>query len=33
MASTRGQVVPQCGAELISYFAPHEGSATTAYGI
>lgn len=28
-----GQVIPQCGAELIGYFAPHEGSATTAYGI
>jgi hypothetical protein len=26
-----GQVIPQCGAELIGYFAPHEGSLTTAY--
>ncbi len=25
-----GQAIPQCGAELIGYFAPHEGSATTA---
>ena len=28
-----GQVIPQCGADLVGYFAPHEGSATTAYGI
>lgn len=28
-----GQAIPQCGADLIGYFAPHEGSATTAYGI
>jgi NIPSNAP len=28
-----GQVIPLCGAHLIGYFAPHEGSATTAYGI
>jgi len=28
-----GQVIPQCGADLIGYFAPHEGSATTAYGV
>ncbi|MGD0192247.1 MAG: NIPSNAP family protein [Rhizomicrobium sp.] len=26
-----GQVIPRCGAELIGYYAPHEGSATTAY--
>lgn len=25
--------IPRCGAELIGYFAPHEGSATTAYGV
>ena len=25
-------VIPECGADLIGYFAPHEGSATTAYG-
>jgi hypothetical protein len=24
--------IPRCGADLIGYFAPHEGSATTAYG-
>jgi hypothetical protein len=28
-----GQAIPECGAELIGYFAPHEGSATTAYGV
>ena len=28
-----GQCIPRCGAELIGYFAPHEGSATRAYGI
>ena len=28
-----GEAIPRCGAELIGYFAPHEGSATTAYGI
>ena len=28
-----GQAIPECGADLIGYFAPHEGSATTAYGI
>ena len=26
-----GQAVPRCGADLIGYYAPHEGSATTAY--
>jgi hypothetical protein len=26
-----GQAIPRCGAELIGYFAPYEGSATTAY--
>jgi hypothetical protein len=25
-------VIPRCGANLIGYFAPHEGSASTAYG-
>ena len=28
-----GQVIPRNGAELIGYFGPHEGSATTAYGV
>ena len=32
-AKNWGQAIPQCGADLIGYFAPHEGSATTAYGV
>ncbi|WP_422032066.1 NIPSNAP family protein [Roseovarius sp.] len=28
-----GQAIPRCGAGLIGYFAPHEGSSTLAYGI
>ena len=32
-ASAWNEAIPRCGAELIGYFAPHEGSATTAYGI
>ena len=28
-----GQAIPRCGADLIGYFSPHEGSATTAYGV
>lgn len=28
-----GEAIPQCGADLIGYFAPHEGSTTTAYGV
>ena len=28
-----GQAIPRCGADLIGYSAPHEGSATTAYGV
>ncbi|HUC17739.1 MAG TPA: NIPSNAP family protein [Acetobacteraceae bacterium] len=28
-----GQAIPRCGADLIGYFAPHEGSLTTAYGV
>lgn len=32
-AKTWGEAIPQCGADLIGYFAPHEGSATTAYGV
>jgi hypothetical protein len=26
-----GHAIPRCGADLIGYFAPHEGSATTPY--
>ena len=28
-----GEAIPRCGADLFGYFAPHEGSATTAYGV
>lgn len=28
-----GQAIPRCGADLIGYFSPHEGSSTTAYGV
>jgi hypothetical protein len=28
-----GQAIPDCGADLIGYFGPHEGSSTTAYGV
>ena len=28
-----GQVIPRCGADLIGYYAPHEGSSTMAYGV
>jgi hypothetical protein len=28
-----GQAIPRCGADLVGYFAPHEGSATRAYGV
>lgn len=28
-----GQAIPRNGADLIGYFAPHEGSATAAYGV
>ena len=27
-----GQAIPRCGADLIGYYAPHEGSSTLAYG-
>ena len=27
------EAIPRCGANLIGYFGPHEGSATTAYGV
>ena len=32
-ARTWGEAIPAAGADLIGYFAPHEGSATTAYGV
>lgn len=28
-----GQAIPRCGADLIGYFAPHDGSSTIAYGL
>jgi len=28
-----GKVIPRNGADLVGYFAPHEGSSTLAYGI
>ncbi len=28
-----GEAIPRCGADLVGYYAPHEGSATLAYGI
>ena len=32
-AQTWGQAISRNGADLIGYFAPHEGSSTLAYGI
>ncbi|WP_316015271.1 NIPSNAP family protein [Roseobacter sp. HKCCA0434] len=32
-ARTWGQAIPDCGADLIGYFSPREGTTTTAYGI
>ena len=28
-----GTAIPRCGADLVGYFAPHEGSSTLGYGI
>lgn len=28
-----GQAIPRCGADLLGYFAPHEGSSSVAYGV
>ncbi|ONG55870.1 NIPSNAP family protein [Pseudoroseomonas deserti] len=28
-----GRAIPRCGADLIGYYAPQEGSATVAYGV
>src|SRR5690348_2568032 len=28
-----GRAIPRCGADLIGYYAPHEGSATTGYAV
>jgi NIPSNAP len=32
-AKNWGQAIPRCGADLIGYFAPHEGSNTIGYGV
>jgi len=32
-AKNWGQAIPSCGADLIGYYAPCEGSTTLAYGI
>jgi curved DNA-binding protein CbpA len=32
-ARSWGRAIPRCGADLIGYFSPHEGSSTTAYGV
>ena len=32
-AQNWGQAIPRCGADLVGYFAPCEGSSTLAYGI
>lgn len=32
-AQNWAQAIPRCGADLIGYYAPHEGSSTLAYGI
>lgn len=32
-AKNWNEAIPRCGADLVGYFAPHEGSSTLAYGI
>ncbi len=32
-AQNWGQAIPQCGGNLVGYYAPHEGSSTLAYGV
>ncbi len=32
-AQAWGEAIPRCGADLIGYYAPHEGSLTRAYGV
>lgn len=32
-AENWGQAIPRCGADLVGYYAPHEGSSTLAYGV
>jgi hypothetical protein len=28
-----GEAIPRCGADLVGYFSPHEGSSSLAYGV
>jgi hypothetical protein len=28
-----GEAIPRCGADLVGYFGPHEGSANVGYGV
>lgn len=28
-----GEAIPRCGADLVGYYMPHEGSTTLAYGV
>lgn len=32
-AQNWGQAIPECGGDLIGYYAPHEGSSRLAYGV
>jgi hypothetical protein len=32
-AKNWGEAIPRCGADLVGYFAPHEGSTSLAYGV
>lgn len=32
-AKNWGQAIPRCGADLVGYYSPREGSSTLAYGI
>ena len=32
-AKNWGEAIPRCGADLVGYFAPYEGSSTLAYGV
>lgn len=32
-AKNWGHAIPRCGANLIGYFSPHEGSSSIAYGV
>lgn len=32
-AKVWGEAIPRCGADLVGYFAPHEGSISTACGV